>query len=206
VILTVELIYDFDCPNVNDTRAQLLRAFAETGLSPCWQEWDRNAPESPLQMRAYGSPTILVNGQDVTDTFLPTDADCCRLYTDDGGTLRGVPAVAAIVSALLRTKGPTSSSIAGQEVKSMSNKRTIEVFSAGCSACEEMIELINRVVCPSCEVLVLDMKDLTVANRAKGLGIRSVPAVVIDGKLADCCTGRGPDELTLRAAGLGQPI
>jgi hypothetical protein len=35
---------------------------------------------------------------------------------------------------------------------------------------------------------------------------RSVPAVVIDGKLADCCTGRGPDEATLRAAGLGQPI
>jgi hypothetical protein len=29
--------------------------------------------------------------------------------------------------------------------------------------------------------------------------------VVIDGKLADCCSGRGPDEVTLKAAGLGQP-
>lgn len=44
------------------------------------------------------------------------------------------------------------------------------------------------------------------ATRAKGLGIRAVPAVVIDGKLADCCTGRGPEEATLRAAGLGQKI
>ena len=88
----------------------------------------------------------------------------------------------------------------------MSNKRTIEVFSAGCPACEETIELVNRVACPSCEVSVLDMKDPNVASRAKSLGIRSVPAVVIDGKLADCCAGRGPDETTLRAAGLGQPI
>ncbi len=88
----------------------------------------------------------------------------------------------------------------------MSNKRTIEVFSAGCSACEETIEIINRVACPSCEVLVLDMKDPDVASRAKSLGIRSVPAVVIDGKLADCCAGRGLEEATLRAAGLGQSI
>jgi hypothetical protein len=38
---------------------------------------------------------------------------------------------------------------------------------------------------------VLDLHDPQGAGRAKGLGIRSVPAVVIDGKLADCCTGRG---------------
>ncbi len=88
----------------------------------------------------------------------------------------------------------------------MNAKRKIEVFSAGCPACEETIELVNRVACPSCEVSVLDMNDPDVAARAKGLGIRSAPAVVIDGKLADCCAGRGPDEATLRTAGLGQPI
>jgi len=38
------------------------------------------------------------------------------------------------------------------------------------------------------------------------LGIRSVPAVVIDGKLADCCAGRGVDETVLRAAGLGRAL
>ncbi len=86
----------------------------------------------------------------------------------------------------------------------MSAKRKIEVFSAGCPACEETIALVNRVACPSCEVSVLEMKDPGVASRAKSLGIRSVPAVVIDGKLADCCAGRGPDETVLRAAGLGQ--
>ena len=87
----------------------------------------------------------------------------------------------------------------------MNPKRTIEVFSAGCPACEETVQLVNRVACPSCEVSVLNMNDSAVSKRAKDLGIRSVPAVVIDGKLADCCAGRGPDEATLRAAGLGQP-
>ena len=83
-------------------------------------------------------------------------------------------------------------------------KRKIEVFSAKCPACQETIELVNRVACPSCEVSVLDMNDPQVAARAKSLGIRTVPAVVVDGKLTECCSGRGPDEATLRAAGLGQ--
>jgi len=83
-------------------------------------------------------------------------------------------------------------------------KRKIEVFSAGCPICEETVQLVNQIACPSCEVSVLDMSEPTVANRAKSLGIRSVPAVVIDGKLADCCAGRGPEEGVLRAAGVGQ--
>lgn len=88
----------------------------------------------------------------------------------------------------------------------MAAKRKIEVFSAGCPACEETVQLVNRIACPSCEVSVLDMNEAAVASRAKRLGIRSVPAVVIDGKLADCCAGRGPEEAALRAAGVGQSI
>ncbi len=88
----------------------------------------------------------------------------------------------------------------------MTTRRKIEVFSAGCPVCEQTVEIVNRAACPSCEVTVLDMKDPNVASRAKSLGIRSVPAVVIDGKLANCCAGRGPDEGTLKASGLGQPL
>ena len=88
----------------------------------------------------------------------------------------------------------------------MNTKRRIEIFSAGCQACEETIELVDRVACPSCGVSILDMKEAGIASRAKELGIHSVPAVVIDGELANCCAGRSPDEATLRAAGLGQPM
>jgi glutaredoxin len=84
-------------------------------------------------------------------------------------------------------------------------KRTVEIFSAGCPVCEDTVALVNRLACPSCTVTVLDMRDARVAARAKGLGIRSVPTVVIDGVVAGCCAGRGPEEAALRAAGLGQP-
>ena len=87
----------------------------------------------------------------------------------------------------------------------MNAKRKIEVFSAGCSLCEETVRLVESLACPSCEVTESDMKDLEVAERAKSLGVRSVPAVAIDGKLAGCCTKGGPDEAILKAAGLGRP-
>lgn len=88
----------------------------------------------------------------------------------------------------------------------MNAKRKIEVFSAGCVACEDTIQLVNSIACPSCEVTVLDMRDTEVAKRAKRLNIRSVPAVVINGVLADCCTGRGVDAATLKTAGIGQTV
>lgn len=84
--------------------------------------------------------------------------------------------------------------------------RKIEIFSAGCAVCAEAIDQIRATACPSCDIIVLDLKDYSIAERAKKIGIRSVPAIVIDGVLADCCAGRGPDEAVLRAAGLGQPL
>ena len=82
----------------------------------------------------------------------------------------------------------------------------IEIFSAGCPACEETVTLVNRIACPSCDVTVFDMHHPEVARREQSLGMRSVPAVVMNGTLAACCAGRGMDEATLRAAGVGQPL
>ena len=88
----------------------------------------------------------------------------------------------------------------------MARRRRVEIFSAGCSVCTEAVELVRRLACDSCEVVVLDMADRAVAARAREVGVRSLPAVAVDGRLADCCVGRGLDEAALRAAGLGQPI
>jgi glutaredoxin 3 len=85
-------------------------------------------------------------------------------------------------------------------------KRKIEIFSAGCPVCKQTVELVKRISCTSCEVAVLDVNDPAVATRANSLGIRSVPAVVVDGSLASCCAGRGPEEAVLRAAGIGKPL
>jgi hypothetical protein len=88
----------------------------------------------------------------------------------------------------------------------MPETRRVEIFSARCALCEETIALVNRLACGSCEVVVHDMTDPDVVSRARQLGVRSVPAVAVDGRLAECCAGRGPDEASLRAAGVGQPL
>lgn len=88
----------------------------------------------------------------------------------------------------------------------MRAKRKIEIFSAGCPVCDGTVDEIRKASCQSCDVDVLNMNEPMVAARAKALGIRSVPAVVIDGKLTDCCTGRGVDIKILQAAGLGKSL
>ena len=85
----------------------------------------------------------------------------------------------------------------------MANKRKVEIFSADCPICREAIRTVKQNACSSCEVIVLDMKDNKVAERAKLLGVRSVPSVVIDGQLASM---GGIDLPALQEAGLGRPL
>lgn len=73
----------------------------------------------------------------------------------------------------------------------MTDQRKVEIFSSGCPACDETVKLVESIACPSCDVTVLDMHDQNVASRAKSLGVQSVPAIVIDGKLAEESKGAG---------------
>jgi len=82
-------------------------------------------------------------------------------------------------------------------------KKIVEIFTAGCPVCERTIDLVMRIVDSAHVVVILDTNRLDVARRAVQYDIRTVPAVVIDGKLAACCAGRGCDEQVLREA-LGQ--
>jgi len=88
----------------------------------------------------------------------------------------------------------------------MPGKRKIEIFGAGCAVCHDAVTAVRQASCSSCDIIVHDMTDLGVVARAKQFGIRAVPAVVIDGQLAACCTGKGVDIQVLRRAGLGQAL
>lgn len=83
--------------------------------------------------------------------------------------------------------------------------RKIEIFSAGCPVCEDVIERVKAAACASCEVTVVSMTGTHTSARAQSLGIRSLPAVAIDGKLGSCCSSGGVDLDVLRSAGLGRP-
>ncbi|MCH7686228.1 MAG: MerC domain-containing protein [Planctomycetes bacterium] len=138
---TVELIYDNDCPNVDDAKAQLRRAFAEVALPPRWDEWDRHDPASPPHVRTYVSPTILVDGKDVAGVSQSDGADCCRLYTDGAGRLQGVPSVETIASALRSS----ASSVAGNGSTQAGGSRSgLAVLPAA------IVALLPNVTCPAC--------------------------------------------------------
>jgi len=107
----VELIYDRDCPNVAQARAELLRAFAQAAIPAQWQEWERSMPESPAYVQQYGSPTVLVEGEDVIPMEGPAEGGCCRLYADDSGT-RGAPPANEIARKLQRRGGGWRNSMA----------------------------------------------------------------------------------------------
>jgi hypothetical protein len=85
----------------------------------------------------------------------------------------------------------------------MKRKRQIEIFSAGCPTCKEAIKLVQSLACESCEIKIRDMNARGVAAKARQYGVKRLPAILIDGKLAECCDNRGVDAKVLRSAGVG---
>jgi len=85
--------------------------------------------------------------------------------------------------------------------------RTVEVFTSGCPLCDDAVKLVKSVACPNCEVKVYDLREGCATDECRDLaqryGVKTVPAVVVDGKLADCCRTGGVDEASLRALGVG---
>jgi hypothetical protein len=97
------LIYDADCPNVEAARRNLREAIADTGRVARWKTIDRGDPTSPAEYRRFGSPTILIDGQDVAGIHSGTSGNCCRVYVSANGRFVGAPSVEQISARLLTT-------------------------------------------------------------------------------------------------------
>ena len=95
----IELIFDRDCPNIDDARVNIKAAIAEVGEEQDWLEWDRAASDCPTYAREYGSPTVLVDEQDISGVAAG-DANCCRVYQTGQGQFLTAPTVAMIVGRL----------------------------------------------------------------------------------------------------------
>jgi hypothetical protein len=73
-----------------------------------------------------------------------------------------------------------------------------ELYSARSELCGDALAMVKRLAGSDHLIVVLDITRAEMVHRAKQLGIHRVPRIVIDGKLAECCTSRAPDEATLR--------
>lgn len=141
----VELIYDNTCPNFNKAKDNIIKAFDETKIVAELKEWERSAPESPAYARDFGSPTILVDGIDVSQSPSSDGAANCRIYVDKKGKLNGVPSVDIIVSALLRPNDKKSvhKTLFGAEGKIKGGRAFTVAPSFGIAA-------LAPLACPAC--------------------------------------------------------
>jgi len=81
--------------------------------------------------------------------------------------------------------------------------RTIEVFTAGCQCCEEVVQTVSDLACENCDVQIRDLRtDAAAQAKARQYGIERVPAVAVNRLLAECCQG-GVDAGALRRLGIG---
>jgi hypothetical protein len=109
--LQIELVYDPGCPNVGMARDVLASACRETDIPAVWTEWNSEDEACPPHARNLGSPSILVNGEDVAPgphPWTPRDpghGPRCRVYRD-GDALVGAPPMARVTSAITTAMGP----------------------------------------------------------------------------------------------------
>lgn len=134
----VDLIYDADCPNVPLARTNLMRAFAAAGLPPRWREWNRTDAALPVALAAFGSPSIVVDGDDVdVGADDGASAACCRVYVDADGKFAGAPPIDTIATALRSAPAPGSAS----------RRSRVSGFALVPGV---LIALLPKVTCPAC--------------------------------------------------------
>ncbi|API89754.1 glutaredoxin [Marinilactibacillus sp. 15R] len=87
-------------------------------------------------------------------------------------------------------------------------KRIVEVFTAGCYLCDNAVQQVKEQACKNCEVVIYDLnkkcETKECETKAKEYGIETIPAVAVNGQLANCCSNRGIDFEVLKNAGLGK--
>lgn len=97
---SVELVFSPECPNVDFARGRLAQALNTLGRAPVWTEWNRGDAAAPAYVARFGSPTVLVEGRDVSASPA-SSADCCRVYPSEEGFDRA-PSVETLIAALSR--------------------------------------------------------------------------------------------------------
>ena len=97
--MKIQLLHFEGCPNVDAARSALREALALEKLNVRVEEIDVEASDAPDWARGWGSPTILVEGQDVMGQAQSSGSSCCRLYAD------GAPSIDAIRARIAKSRG-----------------------------------------------------------------------------------------------------
>lgn len=90
------------------------------------------------------------------------------------------------------------------------NKRKIELFTAGCTVCEPVVEMVKSMACSSCDVVIYNLSQpcdtKECLEKVKAYGIKALPAIAVNGKLLSCCQNKGISVEELKNAGIGEVV
>ncbi len=136
----VVLLYDADCPHVEDARRNLVEALERSAAPRRWRELLSTDASTPEKWRGYGSPTILVAGEDVAGEPPAVGGRSCRMYRDGNGRNQGVPPVEMIAARL---------SLAGSDRESVARNRSSVGRLAGMVPALG-VGLLPVGLCPAC--------------------------------------------------------
>jgi hypothetical protein len=104
-------VYDPGCPNVDRAREILTECCREAGIPAVWTEWSSEDPACPSHARGLGSPSILVNEEDVAPgphpwaEREPGAGPRCRVYRDGDQIVRAPPP-ARVATAIAKAMQP----------------------------------------------------------------------------------------------------
>jgi hypothetical protein len=65
--------------------------------------------------------------------------------------------------------------------------KSIEVFTTGCYLCEETLGIVKAAKCEDCKIIERNISEecgCGCVSKSKEYGIRTIPTIVIDGKIA----------------------
>lgn len=73
--------------------------------------------------------------------------------------------------------------------------KKIEVFTAGCEFCDSAVSLVNDNAKKDDAVIIYNLNDNNKKKDyqkvADSYGVKSIPAIVVNGNLLDCCKSNG---------------
>lgn len=102
----IELLWWAGCPSTEKALRELQAALQDAGISNTAVRMTEIRTEHQARERAFaGSPTILVDGEDVAPPGDEPVGLNCRVYRRRDGTVSPTPDPEALLEALLRTRG-----------------------------------------------------------------------------------------------------
>ena len=107
--MKIQVLHIADCPNWESLAPVLAELIQELGLSNLTPTFTLiRTPEDAAKYRFAGSPTILIDGNDIVPGAEPTTDLACRVY-HDWSRMVGSPTKASLREALLGGLGNANS-------------------------------------------------------------------------------------------------